>query len=114
MLTVKHRKEGTVSVVTILGTLDALSVGELKETIEPLLDVTQPRLVFDLGGVDHMDSSGIGSIVAAFKRARSRQGDLRIASLRGQPREVFALLQLDQAFGIYDDVDSASSGLSDA
>jgi len=36
-----------------------------------------------------------------------QQGDLKIANLGAQPREIFRLLRLDRAFEIYDSTEAA-------
>lgn len=47
------------------GELDMLSAVNLRETVEGLVDRRCARLVFDLGELDFMDSSGIAVLVYA-------------------------------------------------
>ncbi len=41
------------------------------------------QVVVDLGGVNFMDSSGLGALIATFKRVAERGGDMNLA--RPQP-----------------------------
>lgn len=111
MLDIEHEKSGDIDVVRVRGTLDTLTAAVLKRQVEPMFSTSPPRFVFDLSGVDLLDSSGVGALVGLFKRVRALRGDLRVASLRGQPRQIFGLLRLDQAFGVEDTVEAATEKL---
>ncbi|NJK88469.1 MAG: STAS domain-containing protein [Myxococcales bacterium] len=107
MLDIEHDRIGTVSVVRVRGTLDALNAPSLKKEVEPLVTGEEPRLVFDLGGIELIDSSGVGALVALFKRARGMRGDISIAGLQGQPKHIFELLRLNRAFDVHDSPERA-------
>ena len=107
MLTVERRDEGKVSILSISGSLDAVTASELKGHIETLLSQTRTRVVVDLEKLELIDSSGVAAIVSLFKRVRSLRGDVVIGKLAGQPAEIFRLLRLDRAFDVFDDVESA-------
>lgn len=44
---------------------------EVKQQLRPLLNNKECKMVFDLHGIDFIDSSGIGCIIALFKTAKS-------------------------------------------
>jgi len=111
MLDIHHEKNGEVDVIRVRGTLDTLTAASLKREVEPMLSAVPPRMVFDLSGVELVDSSGVGALVGLFKRVRALRGDLRIAALRGQPRQIFSLLRLDRVFGVEDTVQEATEKL---
>lgn len=101
---------GEVTVLAVSGHLDALNAPMLKEQSEALIAEGRVRFVFDMSAVELIDSSGVGAVVSLFKKARTRGGDVKIACLDGQPKEIFKLLRLDAAFDIADDVDTATRG----
>lgn len=107
MLNVEREDLGAVSILSIAGSLDAVSAPELKTHIEMLLRQSRIQVVVDLAQLELIDSSGVAAIVSLFKRVRSLRGDVVIGSLAGQPAEIFRLLRLDRAFDVYDDLDSA-------
>jgi anti-sigma B factor antagonist len=107
MLEYDKRETDDVTVFSLKGNLDALTAPSLKKEIEALLAARKIHVVFDLHGLDLIDSSGVGAIVSLFKRVRTLQGDVKIARLRGQPAEIFKLLRLDRAFEIFDNTDAA-------
>ncbi|MBK6684331.1 MAG: STAS domain-containing protein [Deltaproteobacteria bacterium] len=107
MLDYEKKERGDVTVFALKGNLDALTAPALKKEIEALLAARRINVVFDLSGLELIDSSGVGAIVSLFKRVRTLQGDVKIARLQGQPAEIFKLLRLDRAFEIFDTQDAA-------
>jgi anti-sigma B factor antagonist len=107
MLDYDKHERGDVTVFSLKGNLDALTAPSLKKEIEALMAARRINVVFDLSGLDLIDSSGVGAIVSLFKRVRTLQGDVKIARLQGQPPEIFKLLRLDRAFEIFKTIDEA-------
>lgn len=108
MLEIEREDRGEVTVLALTGHLDALNAPNLKRETEPLIAEGRVRVVFDMDRLALVDSSGVGAIVSLFKQARTRGGDVKIAGLVGQPREIFKLLRLDKAFDLHDTVEGAS------
>lgn len=107
MLDYEKQERGDVTIFSLKGNLDALTAPSLKKEIEALLAARRVNVVFDLNGLELIDSSGVGAIVSLFKRVRTLQGDVKIARLTGQPAEIFKLLRLDRAFEIFEKIDDA-------
>jgi anti-sigma B factor antagonist len=106
-LDIKKEERGNVTVGRLAGSLDATTAYVLKAEIEELLEQRKLNVVFDLEGLELIDSSGVGAIVSLFKRVRTLQGDVKLACINGQPAEIFKLLRLDKAFQIFASVDEA-------
>jgi anti-sigma B factor antagonist len=107
MLEFKRDQLEDVEVLTLKGNLDALTAPELRPTIDELVANRRTKVVFDLHDLTLIDSSGVGAIVSLFKRVRMLGGDVKIACLANQPKEIFRLLRLDRAFDLFDTVDEA-------
>jgi anti-sigma B factor antagonist len=107
MLEYEKVERGEIIVFSLRGNLDALTAPSLKKEIEALMAARKINVVFDLAGLELIDSSGVGAIVSLFKRVRTLQGDVKIARLTGQPAEIFKLLRLDRAFELYDTIEQA-------
>lgn len=102
----KEERDG-VLVLILTGSLDIGTVSAMKADIDSLTSSGQHKVLFDLYDLEQIDSSGIGAIIALFKRVRLNKGDVKISRLMGQPKEIFSLLRLDRVFEIYDDFDTA-------
>lgn len=107
MLEYEKREQGNVTILALRGNLDALTAPLLKKEIEAILAMRRIYVVFDLRGLELIDSSGVGAIVSLFKRVRTLHGDVKIARLAGQPHEIFKLLRLDRAFELHESVEAA-------
>ena len=92
------------------GRLDVTGAPMLKEAISEAVKSGQPRLVIDLEGVSFVDSTGLGSVIAALKLVRSSKGDLRLAAPNQQVRVVLELTTLDRVFPYYATVEEALTG----
>ena len=109
MLEFRRDALGDVEILTLKGNLDALTAPELRPTIDELVASRKIKVVFNLGELTLIDSSGVGAIVSLFKRVRMLGGDVKIACLANQPKEIFRLLRLDRAFDLFESVEEARS-----
>jgi anti-sigma B factor antagonist len=109
MLEFKRDSLEDVEILTLKGNLDALTAPELRPTIDELVASRKIKVVFNLGELTLIDSSGVGAIVSLFKRVRMLGGDVKIACLANQPKEIFRLLRLDRAFDLFESVAEARS-----
>jgi anti-sigma B factor antagonist len=69
-------------VVSIVGSIDALTAGDVDHYLSAQVDSGQKQIVADLSQVDFMASAGLRAILHALKESRQRGGDLRLAAAR--------------------------------
>ena len=87
--------DGT-TLITIEGTLDAVSVSDVRGELDKLV-ATRPKAVeVDLSQLRMIDSSGVGALVSLYKRVRAKGGTVVLKGVRDQPLAIFQLLQLDR------------------
>jgi anti-sigma B factor antagonist len=92
-----------VDVLELEGRLDASSAKDIKKRVSALAVGSPVNLVIDMAGVEFMDSSGLGSLVAALRSVNEGGGDIKIACLQDPVRAIFELTRLDRIFEIFDD-----------
>ena len=109
MLEFNKTEQNDIVILSLKGNLDALTAPDLRPTIDDLVSNRKNKVVFDLKQLELIDSSGVGAIVSLFKRVRQLDGDVKIACLENQPKEIFRLLNLDKAFDILESVEAAES-----
>ena len=97
-----------IPVLRLMGRLDADSARDVREKVVSLSQQNRVNLVIDMGGVDFIDSSGLGSLVSSLRTVNKLGGDIRISALQDQVRSVFELTRLHRIFGIYDDGKAAA------
>jgi len=88
--------DGNTVTLHITGELDAVSVPDLRPTLDELIDRGHKKIVVDLAGLRLIDSSGVGAIVHLFRRVRSLGGSVVVRGATEQPLAVLRLLKLDQ------------------
>lgn len=102
--------DGKVAVVKLDGRLNMVAAPRLKSAIEEVVERGGTHVVVDLTAVSFMDSSGLGALIAALKKARQAQGDLRIAGVNEQVATVLKLTNLDRVLRPFETVEAASDG----
>ena len=58
-------------------------------------------VVLDFGGVEFINSSGLGSLVSIMKETRLRKGRLTLSDLASYVQEIFDITQLTNIFEIF-------------
>ena len=90
-----EKKKNTLT-VKLRGELDhSVAAGVRAELDELILDPGVRRLVFDLNGLEFMDSSGVGLIIGRYKLMARRGGSVAV---RGPGRRVDRIFQMS---GLY-------------
>lgn len=84
----------------IEGELDLSNAAELRAALYRTIDGALGRqVVVDLGGLEFVDSAGLGVLVAGLKHARESGGDVVVANLGPPARRVFEITGLLDLFG---------------
>lgn len=91
---------GTTTIVEISGELDATTVAELRPQLNAIADEQPSRVEVDLSQLRLVDSSGVGAIIALFKRVRANGDAFAVTGVNGQPLSIFKVLRLDKVFDI--------------
>jgi anti-sigma B factor antagonist len=104
---IEIKTEGTIRILSCQGRLDAQVSGILKERVQQLLDEGVSGLVVNLEGVDFLDSSGLGALVASLRKAKEKKGDVKLAGLRPDVRSIFDITRVARLFQICRDVPEA-------
>lgn len=99
-------RRGEVMVARLAGHLDIYTVPALRSRITTAVRAETP-LVLDLRGLELLDSSGLGALIALRNRAVAAGRRLGLVSEDGQLRDVLLIAGLDRAFVHSRDVDTA-------
>ena len=105
---IDHATRSGVTVLTLTG--DALGGpggSALHDALHEARGDGPLRAVVDLGGVRHMNSSGLGMLIGALTTARSADGDLRLANVGDRVRALLEVTQLLGTFQTFASVDEA-------
>jgi anti-sigma B factor antagonist len=101
-LKVTHREQDGISILQLKGRLtlgpeDTL----LNEEIEHTLLMRRFRVVIDLGGVDKMDSAGLGTLLSARAELQRAGGGVALANLNSAQMKALRVAKLETVFEVF-------------
>ena len=103
-MTTITRQAGDVTIVDIRG---RIVLGEasaaLRNLVCDLISKGHKRILFNLGDVNYIDSSGLGHLVSAFTSVRKQGGELKLLNLTKKVQDVMQITKLYTVFDITDD-----------
>jgi len=99
---VNIRQAGDVSVVDLSG---KITIGEgdvvLREKVQELLDFDHKKILLNLEKGSYMDSAGIGELVACYKRAKEKEGTVKLLNPSGKVYDLLQLTKLEDVFDTF-------------
>jgi anti-sigma B factor antagonist len=87
-------------VVGCTGRLTTETAVHLKAEVKPLL-LCKRRVILDLTDLTHMDSSGLGALVALYISAKSAKCQLQLVNLSPRIRELLSITNVLSVFEAY-------------
>ena len=95
------------TVVAVRGEVDLATAPALKNRLLELVADGKTEIVVDLTDTDFLDSTGLGAVVAAYKRVRAHDGHLRLVATSARVKRVFEITNLDRVVPICATVEEA-------
>ncbi len=93
--------------VAITGSIDALTADTLVTALLDELQAGHIRLVAHFAGVEYTSSAGLRVLLTTLKDARQRGGDLRLAEIRPNVKQVLDLSGFTSILKCYAEVSMA-------
>jgi anti-sigma B factor antagonist len=91
--------------IVLLEIVGRVSMGDdctlLDSEVERHIQKNENRVIFDLAGVNHVDSAVIGQIVKCLSRLKRSGGGLHLSGVHGMVEGVLKMTQLYQVLAIY-------------
>jgi len=102
-----NEKDGAVQNFRLTGSLDVATSPTLRAALLESAEHEGHSLVVDLTLLDFIDSTGLGALIGAHRRASERKGSLRIVAPEGQILRLLRITGLLDVLGVYSSVESA-------
>lgn len=102
----EHQKE----VVTVLTFKGRLTVGEsnrVRDKVNEVMATGRNNIIFDLGQVDYIDSTGLGGMVICFTSLKKAGGALKLVNPNKRNVELLLLTKLHTIFEVFTDEQDA-------
>ncbi len=111
--TITSRKDG----ITVVYCSGFLTFGEeslsLRTLVKDLLKESR-QIVLDLGDVTHIDSAGLGTLVALYISARNVGGRIKFANVGSRVNQALQLTRLATVFEVFDKTEDAIASFNKA
>lgn len=101
------KKKGDIVIVSLAGRLDAYGANDVEKKLDLFIDSGQVKLVINLENLEYISSSGLRVFLAALKKVRKQQGDMKLADLKPFIKEIFDIAGFTQLFNILDNEEAA-------
>jgi len=102
-------KTDGVTIVRLRGTIYfGEESASLRLRVKELLESSR-QIVLDLANVTHIDSGGLGTLVALYSSARKAGGEIKLANLGNHAKEVLQITKLVTVFEIFERAEDAAA-----
>src|SRR2546429_457255 len=105
-LTIQERTVSGVLVLDLAGRLWILDL-PLRDRMIALLNEGNRNFVLNLGGVEYIDSSGLGQLITIWTSIKNRGGHLAVLGPTKRVQRLFDITRLDTVFKIFDKEEEA-------
>jgi anti-sigma B factor antagonist len=96
------RREPEAAVIYIHGEVTGFVEDDLMAAYNEASDSQARTIILNFGGLEYMNSTGIGLLVTLLIRAQRQQQRLLACGLSDHYKQIFDLTRLNEAIGIYD------------
>lgn len=100
-------QQGDVTILEFTGEFDAFNLGPVAKAIDEMIDQGEARIVFQLKKLTFINSSALGYLIRARKKAQAAGGDAILAQPSKFVRKLLATVGLDRLFSIYESTEDA-------
>jgi len=106
---IQDKQVNGVTVLSLTGSIDAMSAPKITEYIHELVAKGNIQLVADFSGVDYTSSAGLRVLLGAIKETRAQSGDMRLTGVQPDVLKVLNLSGFTNILKLFDDLDAAVS-----
>lgn len=107
-LDIQQREREGVTLLDMKGRITAgPEASALREKVAALNTAGTRKLVFNLGGVDYIDSTGLGALVMSVTSLRKNGGNVKLLHLTRRHIELLVMTKLATIFEIFNDEQDA-------
>lgn len=100
-ITIEREVVDDVVVLHLAGQVREVGVDALREELDEVLEQGYCKLIFDLGDVSFISSTGLGQMMRVFRVAKEKDGYVRVVNPQPLVEEVFRFTKLHTLIGIY-------------
>ena len=104
---VSTARDGHIQLFALSGSLDIATSPTLRAALMEAADRNKHEIVVDLTHLEFLDSTGLGALIGAHKRAAEHGGSVRLVAQEGQILRLLRITGLLDVFAVYPRIDAA-------
>ena len=112
-LYIHERREGDVAVLDLRGRI-RISGGTLAlhRSIRLLVQEGKTKILLNLAGVTHIDSTGLGELISSYVTLSNKGGQIKLVHLTKRLQDIMTITKLLTVFDVYDNEADALAGFT--
>jgi anti-sigma B factor antagonist len=104
------REDSDVIIVDVNSDLGSYEAAELRRGLQELIGQEAEKIIVNLNGVQHINSTAVGALVGIAKRLRQKSGDLKVFGTADHIKRTFDLIGASRVLELYESEASALAG----
>ena len=105
---VRELVRGEVTVLELSGRMaEGRATDALSDRINQLSENGTKKIIFDLGKVHWIDSSGLGLLIREYTRLQTLDGDLKLVRVTRSVSSLLKMTKLTTVFDVHDTLEDA-------
>jgi anti-sigma B factor antagonist len=104
---VSGAKDGSVVLFALGGRLDIATSPSLRAALMDAAEGENHEIIVDLSHLEFLDSTGLGALIGAHRRASEHHGSVRLVAHEGQILRLLRITGLLDVFAVYPTVEAA-------
>src|SRR5919205_702117 len=102
-LYIHERREGDVAVLDLKGRI-RINGGtlDLHRSIRCLVEEGKTKILLNLAGVTHIDSTGLGELISSYVTLSTKGGQIKLVHLTERLQDIMSITKLVTVFDVYD------------
>ncbi len=99
--------KGDISVINLVGYLDAHTAPTLENNFTELIDESKFKIVVNFKDLAYISSAGLGVFMAYIEKIRNNGGDIKLTSMNDKVFNIFDLLGFPLLYEIFNTEEEA-------
>ncbi|KNF07316.1 anti-sigma F factor antagonist SpoIIAA [Gottschalkia purinilytica] len=96
----KYQEEQNVWIIKPVGEVDIYTSEEFKTLLVQSIEEKKSDLIVDGENLDYIDSTGLGVLISALKKAKEYEKSISIINIKPSIKKLFELTSLNKVFTI--------------
>lgn len=106
-LEITETERENIAILHLKGRLTVGEASSIREKVNEVIAAGHTNVIFDLGNVDYIDSTGLGSLVICYTTIKKHGGALKLVNPNKRNIELLLLTKLHTIFEVFSEEQDA-------